>query len=235
MNEWSTEWQAFSRQQQLLAEARQARLVAQVRAPGAGQPSAQWSNLNAAVQQRPTGSAFDAAVRQLAQRLSRRRLWGVATAVALGAAIGRLPATDARNRNQKRSKAKKLQRNSFGCVDVGKACRGNSANCCSGICQGKKPKKGEKDTSRCVAHNVADCQAGQDNCAADGPTDCADGSGFCFQTTGKASFCAAAFSGACRACTKDIDCEAEFGAGAACAVCAESCGDSLNLCVSPLA
>jgi hypothetical protein len=45
---------------------------------------------------------------------------------------------------QAKMKRKKLKHNQFGCVEVGNACRGNCANCCSGICQGKKPKKGRK-------------------------------------------------------------------------------------------
>lgn len=223
--------QAIARQQQMLAEARQARLVAQLRALGNGQPSAQWSssNLSSAVQQMPTGGAFDAAVRQLAQRLSRRRLWGVASAVALGAAIGRFPAsTDARNRNRK--KAKKLQRNSFGCVDVGKACRGNSDNCCSGICEGTKPKKGKKDTSRCLAHNVLECLAGQDACAS-GFIPCGtDPDSACHQTTGNAAFCAG--KGGCAECRKDTDCEGEFGPGAACVVCTDRCPETGTACAA---
>ena len=113
---------------------------------------------------------------------------------------------------------KKLKRNSFGCVDVGKPCRGRDTQCCSGICQGKKPKRGEKDKSTCVAHNTGGCGTHGDWCAGvDVP--CGPNQGnFCFQTTGKAGFCAA--GGPCVDCKKDTDCEATKGPGAAPVVCA---------------
>jgi hypothetical protein len=227
MNELSPDLLAFARQQQMLAEARNARLVVQVSAPHDGQLSAQRRNLGATFCKAPAGgSAFDAAVRQVATRLSRRGLWGVATTVALGATTLWHPAGDAR----KRKKAKKLQRNSFGCVDVGNACRGNSANCCSGICQGKKPKQGKTDTSVCVAHNVLECRAGQDACV-QGFIPCGTDPDFsCFQTTGKAAFCGG--NGGCAECRKDTDCEGEFGPGAACTVCDELCPETGTACVA---
>jgi hypothetical protein len=227
----SPDLQAIAHQRQLLAEARQARLVAQLRAPRDGQLSPQRSALGTATQKAPAGSsAFDAAVRQLATRLSRRGLWGVASAIALSTTTLRLPAMDAK----KRKKAKKLQRNSFGCVDVGKPCRGNSANCCSGICQGKKPKKGEKDKSTCVAHNVGGCLANQDLCLIKEAVSCgASERGVCARTTGNASFCGDFENIACFDCTKDTDCEAEFGTGAACVICAGECELTGNrICVA---
>ena len=115
----------------------------------------------------------------------------------------------------KRRKKEKLKRNSYGCVDVGKSCRGKDSACCSGICQGKKPKKGEKDRSRCVAHHVLGCQADQDFCA--GSIVMCGTNGTCVRTTGKASICGA--GGPCVACRKDKDCEADYGPGAACTVC----------------
>jgi hypothetical protein len=218
MIDLSSDLQAIARQRQMLSEARQTRLVAQLRTSRDEQGSEQWSSLNTAVQQMSTGSAFEVAVRQLATRLSRRSLWGVATTVALGATTLWHPAGDAR----KRKKAKKLQRNSFGCVDVGDACRGSDANCCSGVCQGKKPKKGEKDKSRCVAHNAGECQADQDVCLSLQEIQCGT-NGNCARTTGNASFCADFENSACFDCTKDTDCEADFGAGAACVICAGEC------------
>jgi hypothetical protein len=171
------------------------------------------------------GKAFDQVARRLATSFSRRGLWGIATGTALGAVVARLPlAADAKKR-KRRNKGKRkpgLQRNGFGCVDIGKPCRGNNANCCSGICDGEKPKKGKKDTSRCVAHNVGECQADQDVCRGIGAA-CGDG-GACFRTTGNASFCGD--GGQCVACQKDADCEAMgFLAGAACVDCAEDCQD----------
>src|SRR5215217_4005502 len=49
--------------------------------------------------------------------------------------------------------------NACGCVDVGQACQGDSALCCSGICQGAPPRPGQVDTSVCVAHNAGICFA----------------------------------------------------------------------------
>jgi hypothetical protein len=123
-----------------------------------------------------------------------------------------------------KKKKKKLQFNQFGCVNVGGKCRGNSANCCSGICEGKKPKKGKKDTSRCVAHGQSTCFAGQNEpfCGGTGEVACltsAGETGECTTTTGNAGYCVR--SGRCLACKKDEDCQnnPDFGAGAACTVC----------------
>jgi hypothetical protein len=126
----------------------------------------------------------------------------------------------AKRKKRKKKKKQKLVFNAFGCVDVGKACRGNNANCCSGICQGTAPKKGKKDTSRCIAHNEGACQAGDDFCQG-ATVECGAG-GFCARTTGNGSFCGK--SAPCTECSKDTDCdEAEFGPGVACIVCA-GCG-----------
>jgi hypothetical protein len=130
------------------------------------------------------------------------------------------PGALAKRKKRKKKNKQKLVFNAFGCVDVGKACRGNSANCCSGICEGTVPKKGKKDTSRCIAHNEGACQAGDDFCQ--GTTVTCGSSGFCVRTTGNGSFCGK--SAPCTVCSKDTDCdEAEFGPGVACIVCA-GCG-----------
>jgi hypothetical protein len=131
-------------------------------------------------------------------------------------------------RKRKRQKPKP---NAFGCLDVGKACVGKSARCCSGICQGKKPKKGKRDRSKCVPHNTGGCQPDQDICRT-GRIECGE-NGFCFVTTGKAPFCTAG-GGECRVCAKDTDCQAEFGPGAACLFCVDSCDDTgSTLCHPP--
>lgn len=83
---------------------------------------------------------FDHVSRACWQMLSRRHL---ASILGLAAVIPTLA-------KAKRKRKKKLKRNGFGCVNVGGKCRGKDAACCSGICQGKKPKKGKKDTSRCT-------------------------------------------------------------------------------------
>jgi hypothetical protein len=161
---------------------------------------------------------FDALARRAATRLTRRG----AVAVVLSAALADLTPTpsDARAGNRKKKRGKPRV-NQFGCVNVGNRCRGNNSLCCSGICQGRKPKKGEKDRSRCVGHDALSCQAGQDSCSG---TDVACSlEGDCFVTTGKASFCGDAALSACLDCTKDRQCEANFGPGAACVVCDSSC------------
>jgi hypothetical protein len=121
----------------------------------------------------------------------------------------------------KKNKRKKPKKNEFGCLDVGKKCAGKDSKCCSGLCQGKKPKRGKRDKSKCVGHNAGSCQAGFDVCL--GVSAPCSTEGFCFQTTGKASFCAGG-SGVCTNCQKDTDCEAlGAGPGAACVVCASEC------------
>jgi hypothetical protein len=135
----------------------------------------------------------------------------------LGLGLTGLPASlAARKKRKRKDKKPKLQRNLYGCVDVGGKCHGNDGNCCSGICQGKKPRKGQKDKSRCAAHGVDGCQPDEDQCAfVQAP--CGDG-GICFRTTGNANFCGD-FTGLCVACRTDPDCEAETGPGSACVVC----------------
>jgi hypothetical protein len=142
-------------------------------------------------------------------------------------------AADAKRRH--RTHKKKLQRNAFGCVDVGKACRGDDTNCCSGICDGNKPKKGKKDRSRCVAHNTGGCQPDQDFCLTAQP--CGTG-GFCTRTTGAAGFCLMPATGVCADCTKDTDCEAVLGPGAACVVTCSAglpCTGEETICLAPAA
>jgi hypothetical protein len=119
-----------------------------------------------------------------------------------------------------RKRKKKLVLNEFGCVDVGGKCRGNNGNCCSGICQGKKPKKGKKDTSVCVAHNLGDCSLQRDIClTGDAGESACNANSVCAATTGKAAFCASQEEVACRICSTDQDCEAQgFPFGSACII-----------------
>jgi hypothetical protein len=141
--------------------------------------------------------------------------------IAAGLGLSGLRLQDAGAAKQKRKNKPKT--NAFGCLDVGQPCRGKNGKCCSGLCQGKKPKKGKQDRSKCVAHNTGICIAEADSCTAGTEVPCNPGnpSCFCTRTTGNAAFCAA-FSGGsaghCRVCKKDTDCEPEFGEGAACLV-----------------
>lgn len=180
-------------------------------------------------------SRFDRVVKTFGLPTSRRSALGLLSAFGLGSggALRVLADVGARKKRKNKKKDKKPKPNAFGCFNVGQACRGNSANCCSGICEGTPPKKGKKDQSRCMAHNALDCPAGADFCQGDDDV-CGTGFGRCYQTTGQASFCGGQSN--CTDCTKDVDCEAlGYGLGAACLVCAESCPETGTRCaVVPL-
>jgi hypothetical protein len=160
---------------------------------------------------------FDDLIRVLPFTSRRGLLAGLAGGML--AAVTRSPRQPAA---QKRKKRKKLQFNAFGCVDVGGACRGNGANCCSGICAGSKPKQGGRDRSRCAAHDQSTCVAGQTDEFCGGieftcTTTAGVTIGACITTTGNAPYC---FSdGDCFPCKKDADCIGVCGPQAACAVC----------------
>ena len=155
---------------------------------------------------------FDALARSLAAVSSRRRT--------LAAVLGSLVTAGALPTGAKKGK-KKPKLNAFGCLDVGKACGGKSGKCCSGICQGKKPKKGKKDKSKCVAHNTGGCTPERSTCVTGNQSSLCGPQSVCLATTGNAGFCAAGMSFSqeanCRPCSKDQDCEAAgFGQGSAC-------------------
>ena len=160
-------------------------------------------------------------------RWTRRRV-ALATGGVVAALAGAIPFVQPAGAKKKRKN--KLNRNQFGCVDVGGRCRGKDKNCCSGICQGKKPKKGEKDKSRCVAHHVDGCQTGQDACVGNAVPCGTDG--ICVRTTGGAGFCGASSGSTCTGCAKDTECEPTHGPGAACVVCTVGCQGAANLCFS---
>jgi hypothetical protein len=161
---------------------------------------------------------FDNLSRYLSDASSRRSIFTRIAGAAVAAVAFQMPGM-AGARNKKKT-SKKLALNTFGCVDVGKACRGKDANCCSGICEGKKPKNGKKDKSRCVDHNVLGCQVEQDQCAG-APAQCGSSTmGLCYRTTGNASYCGDL--GSCFECKTDADCEAAgLLEGAACVICSE--------------
>ena len=153
---------------------------------------------------------FDQIARAISHNLSRRTLAGF---IGLGA-IGISEVADAKKKNKK-----KVKKNEFGCVDVGRFCK-NAGQCCSNICKGKKGKK------KCKAHNESTCQNGQEGLGCGGVTvACQTPSGDlgqCDTTTGKAGYCNA--DGSCFACTKDADCIPQCGANAACALCSNCPG-----------
>jgi hypothetical protein len=160
-------------------------------------------------------SHFDALTRSLADARSRR----AAVGGLLAGTLGLLRFAEAAAKQKSKNRKNRLQRNAFGCVNVGGKCRAKDSNCCSGICQGKKPKKGERDKSKCIAHNTGACSFGQDSCGG-GVFPCGLPGGNCLVTTGNASFCGVQAKGACLDCKKDADCVAlGYGQGAACCVC----------------
>lgn len=172
---------------------------------------------------------FDRVVRSLAEGSSRRALGRGIAATALGLAAGRAP--DAAHGKQKKKK-KDPKTNVFGCVDVGNACRGKNGLCCSHICEGKKPKKGRKDTSRCVAHDSGACQPGDDFCLGNEVACGAEDAGTCVRTTGSSPFCALMEIGVCTECNTDQKCQVIFGPGAACVICPSECLAILTACIS---
>jgi hypothetical protein len=181
---------------------------------------------------------LDYLARSLKDASSRRLFGGLTAALGLTALEwpGSLGAKKKRKRKHKHKhkNQKSLVLNAFGCVDVGKECRGDSANCCSGICQGSAPKKGQKDTSVCVAHDASTCQAGQKSVGCGGEADVAcvtttGAAGQCQTTTGNGAYCRGI--DVALECNRDADCQAEIGPLAACVVCAAS--GTGSLCAGP--
>jgi hypothetical protein len=180
---------------------------------------------------------FDDFTRSLAG--SRRSLVSGGLAVVAGR-LGLSGANAKKKRKKKGKKARKPQPNAFGCLDVGQPCNGDGTQCCSGICEGTKPKKGKPDKSRCVAHDAAICRGPDSDTCTTGVAHACNSSNFscgCLLTTGNAGFCGGPGS-TCRVCSKDADCQEEFGSGAACIVfggiCDVNCPESGGTaCVPP--
>jgi hypothetical protein len=149
---------------------------------------------------------------------SRRDLLRGLAGAGLGLETIRLPdlAAARKKRKLKKNKDKKPKPNAFGCFSVGATCK-TAAQCCSGICDGKKGKR------QCRAHNTDGCTAQFDGCQT--LVSACHGSGYCFRTTGNASFCGG-LGGICMACARDVDCEPTFGPGAACVVCDKCSGEN---------
>ena len=171
---------------------------------------------------------FPVVRRSLATSPSRRAVpRGLAAA---GLALGPYRSPGAAASKKRR---KTLRRNAFGCVAVGGKCQGKDAACCSGICQGKKPKKGERDASRCAAHGACACETGQhiqDVCGGDVDVPCTTSTGNAGTSTGHAPYCSR--ESYCRACQKDADCQRFRGKDAACILRA-GCTQGGTACASP--
>lgn len=175
---------------------------------------------------------FDLLTRSVRNVSSRRGLMhGLAAAYGLAA----IHAPD--DLEAKRKNKKKLKRNQFGCVNVGGKCRGRNKNCCSGVCEGKKPKQGERDRSRCKAHDEGVLESGAGGCRAQDEsllediyctTTAGEEDGLCWRTTGNAGHCG--YGSACIPCRKDKDCISACGAGAACIDKPNVCGGAGVVC-----
>lgn len=181
---------------------------------------------------------------------SRRATFLALASAMLGGLAARFPESAAAKKRKKKRK-KKLALNEFGCVDIGGKCRGSSGACCSGVCQGKKPKKGKKDKSVCVDHNVGGCTLERDSClTGDAELSACNENAICTATTGKAAFCASfvdiSLGNNCRVCATDPDCEDQgFPPGSACVIlsggvvcindsdCAGVNGSSGTACLAP--
>ena len=177
---------------------------------------------------------FDRLTRRLRHLSSRR---GFLRGGAVAAGLAAMRASDVFAGKRKNKKKVKLNRNQYGCVNVGGKCRGRDKNCCSGVCDGKKPGKGEKDTSRCKAHDTGVREGGGGGCRAqdeslleDVPcmTTAGREDGLCWRTTGNAGHCG--FGTACVPCRKDRDCVGACGAGAACIAKPNVCGGAGVVC-----
>jgi hypothetical protein len=148
---------------------------------------------------------FDSLTRTIARTPSRRDVLRGLAALGIGLGTSRLPAP--------------VGATHFTCRHVGKRCNGGSS-CCSGICR----------RHRCRAHDTDRCKASQDSCTS--LVGCGDGSAICLchVTTGKAAFCA--LNGLSGTCSRDEECVATKGEGAACIFC-NGVGQCAARCPAP--
>ena len=138
------------------------------------------------------GIRFDTLTQGFEYSLSRRLVLSrVATGLLAIAGVRLADAASVKQR-KRRSKHKKkpLSFNEFGCINVGGKCRGKDELCCSGICQGKKPKQGKRDKRRCVAHDTGGCTETDRVCPSVPCTTSIGHAGGCMTTTGNAPYCA---------------------------------------------
>jgi hypothetical protein len=178
-----------------------------------------------------------AVIRSFSSLPSRRDLLRGFGAVGIGLGALRLPhVAEARKKHKVSNKKRKKKQhtppqpifNRFDCAAIGQPCLGDNTLCCSGVCEGAAPVKGKPDTRVCAAHNAAVCTPESNMCTQGTSVFCNPNHplSVCVLTTGDAGFCAdltANGRGLCRICTKDTDCQAEFGAGAACVVLGSAC------------
>ena len=169
------------------------------------------------------GSRFDAFTRCLAEVSARRLVLSRLAAGLLSfTALHGADAAGAKQRKRNKRKKKPLPFNEFGCLNVGAKCRGKDELCCSGICQGKKPKKGKRDKRQCVAHDTGGCTGTDRVCPSVPCTTSIGHAGGCMTTTGNAPYCADWVMDI--PCSKDADCVPFCGPLAACYVCSGVAG-----------
>ena len=165
---------------------------------------------------------FHALLRSLSEMPSRREVLRSLIGAGVGLGLLRPPVTtEAKKKGKKPKKRIRLRRRQ---AEV----PGKNRTCCSGICQGKKPKKGKKDRSRCVAHNAGFCAADSDSCSVGTDVACNPGnpSCFCTLTTGNAGFCAAfrgGPAGTAGSVVRTPTARRSFGEGAACLLLGGAC------------
>ncbi|MCD6029833.1 MAG: hypothetical protein K0S78_2007 [Thermomicrobiales bacterium] len=167
---------------------------------------------------------FDTLTRSLTGSSSRRILLRAIVGAPLGLVLAQRPDM-ARAKRRKKPKF-----NEYGCLEVGQPCAGKDARCCSGICRGKKGKRG---TATCVGHDTGGCRAGQLDCGGISVpcTTSTGNAGGCYTTTGNAGYCAS--DGDCFPCNKDADCRPFCGPRAACMRCETGCSGIGTLCLGP--
>ena len=172
------------------------------------------------------GESFDAVVQRAAVGASRRGVLragvGALAGVALGAIGTALGFAEA-------------EASHFDCRHVGDRCK-RATQCCSGICTGKRRRK------KCQAHDTSICNPSLNICTTGQEGFCNNNNHncHCALTTGNAGFCGdytAGLNNLCRDCSTDMDCQQEFGPGAACVVlqglCKDSCVDTGNTACLP--
>jgi hypothetical protein len=176
-----------------------------------GVPRSSWNHSDTPWGQTMDQNRFATLTRTVTRVPSRRDLLRGLAATGLGIGTLRLPRLVLAYTRPTEEAAARA--NQYGCLDVGARCK-QASQCCSGICERRNGKK------KCRAHHRGGCAATSDSCWK--PVTC-ETSGYCFRTTGNASFCGE-LGGTCSGCAKDIDCEPTHGPGAACVVCAECAG-----------
>lgn len=158
---------------------------------------------------------FDTMTKRIAAVSSRRSLLGGLAGGALAALLGRAAAGQEAARGGG-------GRPTGRCLGEKKECR-RGAQCCSGVCKGKRGKKkcrrapgqGTCTTDRNV------CAVGNPGIGCNGDFACA-----CAVTTGGTAFCGSLFGDSCAACASGADCVGlGFPAGSACIPVGGDCED----------